>query len=259
MQNSRLNISERESARFGLRVFRATLQDLDPKTLQIEIIDAKADVVVIRIPAERQHELHKLGDTGFQYIVADTIVYYIADLRTHKTPLLRNTDLFFVRCTNDHASQLDRLVAAIFSGYRNHYSSNPLLQVGMLAGYQEWARTYASGNDSSKYVWLIERKGEPIAFVTCGTHGPDEAEMVLNGVLPSESGRGVYGDIIRHTQNVFRGMGYSTLKVSTQVQNYAVQKVWSREGFTMNKALLTVHVNSLLSASAVPEDASYFV
>jgi acyl dehydratase len=38
------------------------------------------------------------------------------------------------------------------------------------------------------------------------------------------------------------------MKVSTQVWNLAVQKVWSREGFVLTQAFDTYHVNALLGA-----------
>ena len=64
-----------------------------------------------------------------------------------------------------------------------------------------------------------------------------------------ESGGGIYGDLIRHTQADFASRGFSTMLVSTQVNNFAVQKVWAREGFHLFEAWDTYHVNALLSAA----------
>jgi hypothetical protein len=41
------------------------------------------------------------------------------------------------------------------------------------------------------------------------------------------------------------------MRVSTQVSNFAVQKVWTRSGFSLVDAYMTVHINALLDARGV--------
>ena len=142
------------------------------------------------------------------------------------------------------------MVEKIFGTYTNHYLSNPYLQADLTAGYSEWAKSYAHGGANGRKAWLVQRRGEYIGFATCESMG-DECEGVLYGVVPEASGGGVYGDIIRYTQAVYRTMGCTKMYVSTQVNNYAVQKVWSREGFFLSRAYVTVHVNSMLENSVV--------
>ena len=79
-----------------------------------------------------------------------------------------------------------------------------------------------------------------------------EAANVLGGEAAAAAGGGVYGDLIRFTQRTYLDAGCVRFRVSTQAQNYAVQKVWSREGFHVDEALLTLHLNPLLSASTRP-------
>jgi hypothetical protein len=98
---------------------------------------------------------------------------------------------------------------------------------------------------------LVKRNNQNIGFATCSIEN-GEAEGVLYGVMPEASGGGVYSDIIRFTQGFMKDLGVNIMKVSTQVQNYAVQKVWSREGFFITKSLATIHINSLLSYSHFP-------
>jgi hypothetical protein len=70
-------------------------------------------------------------------------------------------------------------------------------------------------------------------------------------VRNAAAGRGVYTDIIRLTKEHFRRRGFARMLVSTQVQNLAVQKAWVREGFFMTEAVVTIHVNALLSRDGV--------
>ena len=66
---------------------------------------------------------------------------------------------------------------------------------------------------------------------------------MLNGILPSFSGRGIYTDFIRYILNVFKEMGLKEMKISTQIQNCSVQKVWAREQFYLKESFVTIHIN----------------
>ncbi|MBM4394159.1 MAG: hypothetical protein FJ087_00540 [Deltaproteobacteria bacterium] len=243
-----------DSNRFGFKVVRGRFDRLDAVAILDEIDALRADVAILRLPAARQPEVAGLASAGLPVVVADTLVWYHADLLRHVPAPLRNADLAFERCGEAHHADVDRLVERTFDGYSSHYASNPFLpRDGVLEGYKEWARGHClpDGDPSGRVAWLVRRAGEPVAFLTCARHA-DECEGVLYGVTTEASGGGVYGDLIRFSQAHFRDRGARLMKVSTQVQNVAVQKVWSREGFAIAEALLTLHVNAFLSASAVP-------
>jgi len=241
-----MNYSEIESNRFNLRILRGTQESLDPQAIS-HIIDAeRADVAIIRIPATEQHTVHILDRTGFPYICADNLVYYACDLATYTPKPLRNAHLKFVPCSDAEYGALNVLVDKCFTDYTNHYYSNPVLdKTDILAGYKEWALKYATSNSPTQTCLLVKRGDTVIAFSTYRFEG-NECEIILNGVAPEESRAGVYSDLVRFAQAHFKGLGCKTMIVSTQVQNYAVQKVWAREGFQLAYAYTTVHINALL-------------
>lgn len=236
-----------ESKRFNLRVFRAKLDSIEPKLLLKEIIQSKADVVIARIPVERQNDLNLLNQISIPYIVADTLVYYNFDLKKNSISNLRNKDIVFKEANFSDYKVLDDLVSEIFVNYHNHYSSNPLISKNLIPAYQEWVRNYASGKNINQRCWIVYKNEKPIAFATCAIHDDNVGEGVLYGVTPSASGSGVYGDIIRFTLDFYRSIGCNNFKVSTQIHNYAVQKVWVREGFQIDSSMLTIHLNPLLN------------
>lgn len=243
--------SDVESRRFGLQVARGVCaEDYSAREIIDQIFRERIDVAIFRFPASSSPRLAAFERRGVPTIIADTLVYYQADLKRTEPKGLRNLDLEFERLGPTNVEALDELVNAIFADYTNHYSANPLLRARLVPGYVEWARSFA-GNIPERFGWLVKRDGRPAAFATCSRHEA-EGEGVLYGVLPKASGGGVYGDLIRFTQEALKDAGCSTMKVSTQVQNFAVQKVWSREGFVMKEAYSTLHVNALLSASVVP-------
>ena len=179
------------------------------------------------------------------------MVYYSVDFPKYEPQGLINNDLLFEEANSSHFLLIDKLVKAIFKGYTNHYNSNPYLRKDDITeGYVEWVKNYIGGEN--KKVFLIYRNSEPIAFATCHNQN-DIAEGVLYGVLPEHSGGGVYSDIIRYTQKYYQQSGAKSMEVSTQVQNYAVQKVWNREGFKLSRSYATIHINSLLNYSIEPQ------
>lgn len=244
-----LKFAKLESDRFRLRIFRGAAEGLNAKHILKQLMADKVDVAIMRLPANKQADLTELDKCGIPYLVADTLVYYYTDLLTYQPRAIINTDLHFVKCELSHIITLDNLVDVLFRGYTNHYNTNSLLDKSdIVEGYKEWARNYI--NYSGRIVWLVKKQENYIGFATCSfSENSRECEGVLYGVLPNAAGGGVYGDIIKFTQQYFKNMGYSTMKVSTQVQNYAVQKVWAREGFFMKESFLTLHINSLFGNS----------
>jgi len=243
-----LNYAPIESRRFGLRIYRGVLDEINPEEILSTILKQNIDVAIISIPAERQDSLSCLQEIGIPYLIADILVYYYVDLKTHKPRESRNKDLEFIKCNSQHFEILNKLISEIFSGYKNHYTSNPFLSVDLIEIYKEWARSYVTNEANGKCGCLVKRGDRFIGFATCAFE-EKESEIILNGVIPSAASMGVYGDLIKYLQQFYKDNGYSVMKVSTQVHNYAAQKVWSREGFVMKQAFVTVHINSLMNVS----------
>jgi acyl dehydratase len=76
--------------------------------------------------------------------------------------------------------------------------------------------------------------------------------------MPNFAGKGIYSDMIKYTQQFFKDGGYSSMWVSTQIQNYSVQKAWLNEGFFLKKSFETYHINALLNYSIEPKQVFEF-
>lgn len=242
-----LEYSQVESQRFGLKIFRGTAIDFNPLAIKEFLLRNDGDVGILRLPTTSKVNHWKLLTTGFPVIHADTLVYYVADFAKYNPNGLKN-DLIFQPIDEVNKSELSELIPLIFEGYQNHYFSNPYLdKKDIIKGYIEWAESYVfKGKD--KISWYVKKKDETIGFATCSFNlAKSECEGVLYGVHPNHSGGGVYSDIIRFTQQYFKDKGYQKMFVSTQVQNFAVQKVWTREGFYIKESFDTYHINALLS------------
>lgn len=241
-----------ESRRFGLNVYRGALNDFDPLKIISDILECQIDIAIIHIPAESPKALANLANIRVPYLIADMLVYYQIDLKTYKTREFKHSDVRFIEYLPEHIAEMDHLIAQIFQNYENHYTANPLMQSDLVEIYQEWTHAYVTDPEKNRIGWLVKLKDKFVGFATC-VYETNEAEIILNGIIPSVAGRGVYGDLVRHVLNVFKKMGFSDLKISTQAKNYAVQKVWSSEGFGMQQSFFTIHLNSLMNASRVKE------
>ncbi len=237
-----------DSDRFGMRIARGRGDTVTANQLLAEILAMDCDIAIIRLPTSVQAPVAALARRAMQVLHCDTLVYYGLDLRTHEPRPLRNADLDIRLARADDLAALKGLIAHTFVGYRSHYNGNPLLDPdAILAGYQQWGEGFLHARDG--LLWVATLDGELVAFAACAeSAGESTGEGVLYGVSPSAAGKGIYGDLIRHTQADFKRRGFATMKVSTQVGNFAVQKVWAREGFAMAEAWDTYHVNALMHA-----------
>jgi GNAT superfamily N-acetyltransferase len=253
---SYLNYSKLDSDRFNLRIFRSILDSAAPVIMEHivdEMVQEAADITILRIPSQQINCAHLIQTMRLPLIHADSLVYYTMELRTANPAPLRNP-LTFTRATAAELPLLSALVLEIFTAYTSHYSASPDLDPALtLRGYQEWA-THHIRDTADKITWIAWRDETAVGFASCSFDESGEvAEGVLYGVHPEHSGGGVYGDLIRHTQAYFKANNFKTMKVSTQVNNLAVQKVWTREGFYIGQALDTFHINTLISCG---DDAS---
>lgn len=244
-----------ESSRFKLRICRAVIDEFDDRDLVREIMDSRTDVAIIRLPANSSASVQRLSRAGLHALHADTLVYYTARLDKHSPSPLRNSDLDFKRAAPSDSTALSALIGNTFAGYQSHYHANPRFPPQLiLDGYKEWALGYVGAADGRE-TWVARRNGAIVAFACCRVNsGGGDCEGVLYGVHPDHAGGGLYGDLIRFTQGVYKDAGFVTMSVSTQIQNFAVQKVWSREGFALTQAYETYHVNALLHCGEVAVD-----
>jgi len=242
-----LKDSPLDSERFGMRILRGRLDNVEPVALAAEIISTGCDVAIVRVPSGSSSGISGLSRWALPVQQADTLVHYRCDLRGHDLRPLRHADITFALAQEGDMPELLDTVARTFKDYPSHYQANLLFARGKtLAGYQQWARSHASG--SGRTLWLARRQGRVVGF---GAYQEiphsDEVHASLIGVNPSDAGAGVYGDLIRHAQSEAKSHGIGVMKLPTQVGNLAVQKALVREGFHMFEALDTFHVNALLS------------
>lgn len=247
MATSWLMPSEADSRRFGLKVVRCRLETplADPDRARAELRASGADLLVLRVPSGDVCTPRELARAGAELIYADSLVYYATSLPA-SAPVVGH-ERFSVRlATAQDAACIERLSTEAFAGYRSHYAANPRLgQRGdVSAGYAEWAVGHLMSADADKPVWVAEEDGSLIAYATVQlSHPLGSAEVVLNAVRPDQQGRGVYTFLLAAILDAVHGMGLNSVRISTQLANLRVQRVWCRLGFCIEAAYDTYHLN----------------
>jgi len=256
-----LAFSDLESQRFDMRVFRAVANEIDDRQLFRSMIEQRIDLLILRMPAPAGKHIAALQRYGLSPLHADTLVYYYVDLSTYEPQTLRNKEVVFDVAREEDFSTLQNLVGTIFVDYQTNYHANSLLDPSaILAGYKEWVCRHVTVTGHDRITWIVRKADRVLGFCSCSFDEPSgEAEGVLYGLLPDAAGGGLYGDMIRYTQAHFKKLGVRSMKVSTQAHNYAVQKVWCREGFVLKQALDTFHISALFGRTCLPPVRERFV
>lgn len=244
-----LGHSPLDSARFGIHIQRANIGADTPVALAVEAIRASsADLIIARLPAGLCAIPNALQQRGETLIHADTLVYY-------DTPLPASTGKHAANVRRAGSADLESIrgiAAAAFRDYRAHYAANPLLPAAqVLDGYIEWAQSRADPSNPSSETWLVLDGQAPAGFATCDLRD-EGVEIVLNAVHPAFARRGHYATLLRHLLHHYAAAGMTSLKVSTQVWNYAVQRQWTRAGLLLASAYDTFHIDRRLGVRRSP-------
>lgn len=218
-----------ESTRFGFRIGRWTPEHDE------ELVDPGGfDIVIVRRPSTWSATWVDLtAFDGYVAIHADSLIYW--EWRNGDDPPPRPRD--GVEVSHD-LDLLASMVTDVFAGYRNHYSSNPLLnRDAALEGYVEWALQTAS--DAG---FLCVRIGDQWVGFAVIDWSVDPPDVRLAGVSSAQRGLGRYRDVVAAMMTATVDRSRTGIEISTQVGNVAPQRTWSRLGWRPSRALETTHL-----------------
>jgi GNAT superfamily N-acetyltransferase len=247
--------SPKESARFGLRIGRATVEEADAEDIVSALEREPWDVAILRLPSRAIDVLDDLRRHGLAAIVADTLVTYEISLESRRPSECPGVTLR--EAAGADRPLLESMSREIFEGYVSHYHANPLFPPDrILDGYGEWAASHLDELDGAG-AWIVETDGKVVGF-SCyridTEHGI--AVGVLNGIRPAARGRGNYRAMLRAMLDHFARLGLSRFSITTQAHNLAVQRTWMREGLTLHHVVTTVHINKLCANGAATNPES---
>lgn len=228
--------SPTESARFGLRIGRCTLDGpVDASTLTAAMVPF--DLVVLRYPAQMvtlAFELSKLA--GFLSFTADHLCCWEwrgGDVEAAVPTGWQIDD-------EPSVSGVVDIIRDSFASYRNHYSANPLLdRAAALEGYCEWAANLATVDGAAFALRDPSGHGLGVALVDWSVDLPD---IKLAGLRGAVQGRGLYRVLLTSIMERAVSRGFPGVQISTQSHNINVMRAWARAGFVPARTLATQHL-----------------
>ena len=226
-----------DSKRFGIRVFRGRADNVEAATDLLEFArSTDLDLLIVRCPAESVAAAQTLERAGA--LLTDTLVYYRGPTSGFVPSAAPSPSVRL--CQEADRAFLQAIARASFAGFFGHYHADPRLDpIAATEGYAEWASSALA--DAASIVLVSETDGSLSGFLTAKKLDAKTWEIVLNGVAPEFQRRGIYAALFREIGCLARTQDASELLVSTQLANFAPQKVWTRAGLALDHALYTFH------------------
>lgn len=235
-------LNDLETRRFGVVCARLDMSDRLPDidSTNRAAKEAGVSMLTARVPAEDLESVRALEADGYRLM--DTLVYYgrVLDSLPKALPLAEGVTLR--PGMPEDVDAVGSLAQAAFSGYLGHYHADPRLDDSAATeAYVEWAVTSLArvGNKGEFLVATVN--GQIAGFLALQSISAEEAEIALNAVDPGFQRRGLYAGLVRAAMTSAAAMKFKRVFTSTQINNYAVQKVWTRLGLIHERSYYTLH------------------
>lgn len=233
-------ISPLDKMRFGIDTGKVYLSEkahvqqalLEAKEKQIELLVARCKVNDLGVVQEMERN-------GF--FITDTLVYYTHTFRNFQPHAL--TGDYTIRLFKpDEPVEVREIAKRTFAGYFGHYHADDRLDKQKCDEvYADWSYRSCAEKTDRDDVFVVDENGKMIGFATMRLNSDVEGEGVLFGVVPEAQGKGIYRQLILNAMNWCYERKCERIIVSTQINNIAVQKVWTRAGFEIAYAYYTFH------------------
>jgi ribosomal protein S18 acetylase RimI-like enzyme len=240
MADFKIAVSEPDSAMFGFPCVRANAISKANIPEALDFARRKgARVLIARCDTGDIETARSLENEGFR--LADTLVFSRAELQEMQMPAPHLA--LPIRCFRPaDTEQIVAVARVIYGDYVGHYHADPLFdRAKVKEGYADWARRSCVDKSVAAEIFAAH-DGERIAgFVTMRLNDAEDGEMVVGGVHPDYAGKGIYRDFLIAGMKWCIAQGRIRMVVSTQVNNYAVQRAWAQLGFKQYRSQYTFH------------------
>lgn len=235
-----IEINNLETTRFGVVAARIVDAAASPAVIDKAARARGVQMLTGRVEVSDLPRVHAFERAGYQLM--DTLVYYDRHLEYLPPRVALPGGLTCRLAVSEDAPAVAAVARAGFHGYMGHYHADPRLDDAAAdAAYVEWAETSTAGVSPDAPVLIIENGDRVVAFLTLHRESPNDMELVLSAVAPECHGQGLYAMLIAEAFPLSRTAGAKRVVTSTQINNYAVQRVWSRLGFVHCRSLYTFH------------------
>jgi ribosomal protein S18 acetylase RimI-like enzyme len=241
MSEDIVTLSSLETERFGVVAARCSVATADHfEQALLFCRENQVALLVARCRAADYSAAHAIEVAGGR--LGDTLVYYVRDLST-AVHSVEQTETQIRPFRPADGPAVVTVAADAFRGYVGHYHTDPRLNRDKAdEAYADWAYRSCRSRTPGDEVFVADRGGAIVGFLSLRLNAPEEAEIVLNGVSPAAQGMGVYRHLLAASLVWSQSHGASRTIVSTQLTNFRVQRAWIRAGFQPANAQYTFHL-----------------
>lgn len=209
----------------------------------LEICDSdKHELTVVRVPSSLLGLLNRTKFKRRSLLFVGTLVYWEMRLGV-------DTEIPFVieakiqtaeNLAQENYPEIFRVLDSSFTNYRNHYTSNPLLELSSATdSYHDWAHSVLVNNPENVVLVSLDEKIAGLAVISPNSGGP--VEILLAGIGEGFQRRGAYISLLSGICHIARERGFDHIVISTQSWNISVQKAWTKAGFSPVLSIDTFH------------------
>jgi len=234
------SLSKLDQDRFGVVTAKASAESAEQ--LQDIITACKANgvqLLILRIGTEHFPVVQAAERAGC--FLADTLLYFEKGIPS-RVPAI-DTEMGAIRLASEaDADSVEKLAADIFRNYGGHYHVDPHLPAAQADEvYSNWARSACLNPAVADAVLLLENGDGILGFTVLQKIGSNSFDCRLLGVSSFARGKGVFAQLIAHSEAWGTTMGLKTMEYSTQITNLAAQRGLCRAGFLPFKSYCTLH------------------
>lgn len=235
-----IELNALETTRFGIVAAKVVDVTATPEAIAAAAHAKGVKMLTVRVDVGDLPRVHALEAAGYQLM--DTLVYYNRELAELPSTRHLANGVTLRQATPEDAASVASLAREAFAGYIGHYHADPKLNdTAADETYVEWAETSTARVAQDAPVLLAEIGHTAAGFLTLRRNSLDEMEIVLNAVGPESQGKGIYNALVAASLSLSREAGAKRVITSTQINNYAVQRVWAHHSFFHCRSLYTLH------------------
>jgi ribosomal protein S18 acetylase RimI-like enzyme len=229
-----------ESARFGVVAAHVRDAAAAPAAVNRAAASLGVEMLTVRIDCGDHARIHAAEADGFRLM--DSLVYYERMLAEPPPRPAPSAAIVVRNARPDDAAAVADVARAAFANYIGRFHADPRLdRAAADAAYVEWAQSSAMRQSDRDQAKVLLSDGRVAGFLTMHRNHPAEFEIVLNAVHPDFQRRGLYERLLAEALVTAHDAGAGRIIVSTQIDNFPVQRAWTKSGFRIASALHTFH------------------
>jgi hypothetical protein len=208
-----------------------------------EILKEMNGYFIIKIPSANSMLINEINKSKINFIFAGgTICYYTTKINER---IFENTELAIRVASNEdkvkYRSDLITLGRESFEEYFGQYHISYVTRDKAPLIYENWIEEYLDHSDDNLIIALIDNK--VVGFLTIDVT-EEAVELVLSGINNNYRNLKIYERIIRYgTQFALDHNKIATL--STQFDNFFVQRAWINIGYKPYYSFYLYHLNNI--------------